>query len=570
MISASVSSSRFSLSRMRIGSLLLTLFAAMTLFVAGLGAYVALSWSDIRSLEERQATYSSASRALSQLNTLVYATVMESRGIYMSDDPKALKKYVDGQELFLSRMLDVLKVWQPRITPELKAETDELIKITNAFVTFRRDMGAAGIANGYAEARKIGDNDANRANRKALNDILDRLGTRYGQEAKTADAAVSSAVERQQIVTLVLCGLLLGLAVFASLLVVRRVARPLASVTAATEAIARGDLKQTLVYAQQPDEIGALSRALQVFITNAEARAALEAQAEEARRALAAREQGLSARLVAFRDGMGQTTTQLDSHISALGGAATALAEGTGGISARSESIRSSSQATTETVHAVVEGAQEMSLSIRQVSDRLQRAEGAVGEGVALSDRTAHQISELAAAATRIGDVVKLISAIAGQTNLLALNATIEAARAGEAGRGFAVVASEVKQLAAQTAKATDEIASQVGDIQGSTAQAVEAIDAIRAAMGDISGTTTAISEAIAAQMSLTDRMSGQIRAAAEGTEAVAGTVTTVTEVLSTSSTQADGMAATASAISETAEDLRKRLDRFVAEMAAA
>ena len=142
-------------------------------------------------------------------------------------------------------------------------------------------------------------------------------------------------------------------------------------------------------------------------------------------------------------------------------------------------------------MQSVAGATEELGASIREISDQATQANSVVGKAAEIAQNADQLVGQLSTGASRIGDVVKLIRAIAEQTNLLALNATIEAARAGEAGRGFAVVASEVKTLASQTAKATEEIATQIGAIQGSTAEAVEAIRQIGGVMGDISRFTS-------------------------------------------------------------------------------
>lgn len=558
------------LKNMKISRLMGGVFAAIALCAIGLSAYIYTSWSSAQVLERRQAQYDTAARSLDQLNMLVYAVVMESRGIYMSDDAKVLKRYAEGQDQFLTRMVAVLDKWAPSVPQAMRKDFDELSATVKTFMQFRRDMAQTGIDKGFVEARRIGDNDANRANRKALNDILARMSSTYQAEGERFSAELIATTERQYIVTLVLCGLMIATLALAAFGVRAKVTQPLDAVTRVTEAIAAGDLNQNLIYADQSDEIGALSRALAVFRDNAEARAALEQQVERDRKGLATRQEQLEQNLAAFRRGMEQATAALEGQISAIEQASTRLSEDTGGIASRASGILSSSRATSEAVHGVVASANDMSDSIQQVAARIAEAEKDVAAGAKLSEQTETQINDLAHAATRIGDVVKLISAIAGQTNLLALNATIEAARAGEAGRGFAVVASEVKQLAAQTARATDEISAQVSDIQASTAQAVDAIASIRSMMAGINTVTTEIGGAIGVQLGHTRTMSESVGHAARDTETIAETVATVTGVLTSSAGVAGEVGEAAQAIAGTTAALRREIDGFMTGMAAA
>ena len=176
-----------------------------------------------------------------------------------------------------------------------------------------------------------------------------------------------------------------------------------------------------------------------------------------------------------------------------------------------------SSEQTSSNVRSVAGATEELGASILEISDQASQANGVVERATEIAQNADQLVGQLSSGAARIGDVVKLIRAIAEQTNLLALNATIEAARAGEAGRGFAVVASEVKTLASQTAKATEEIATQIGAIQGSTAQAVEAIRQISGVMGDISRFTSTIAASVEEQSASTQEIGRNVHEAATG-----------------------------------------------------
>jgi methyl-accepting chemotaxis protein len=180
------------------------------------------------------------------------------------------------------------------------------------------------------------------------------------------------------------------------------------------------------------------------------------------------------------------------------------------------------------------------------------------------------QIGQLTDGANRIGDVVKLIRAIADQTNLLALNATIEAARAGEAGRGFAVVASEVKTLASQTAKATEEIAAHIGAIQSATADAVDAIRSIGEVMGDISSFTVSIAAAVEEQSASTRTIADSVQQAASGASELAGNMATVTEAIEETNRAASAVLDATGALNVQSGTLQTAVDDFLTRVAAA
>jgi methyl-accepting chemotaxis protein len=212
--------------------------------------------------------------------------------------------------------------------------------------------------------------------------------------------------------------------------------------------------------------------------------------------------------------------------------------------------------------------ADELSKSIAEINRQLARATEVVGAAATEAQSTNENIAELAQAAQKIDDVVKLIQSVAGQTNLLALNATIEAARAGAAGRGFAVVASEVKALAVQTAKATDDIASQIAAVQTSTRSAVGAIGTIAGRMQEIRQFTAAIATSVEQQNSATQEISGSVAAAAAGTKSVVSVLGRVSGAIADMHKSADTVLAASQAVEKAADSLRGSVDGFLRKVA--
>jgi methyl-accepting chemotaxis protein len=208
--------------------------------------------------------------------------------------------------------------------------------------------------------------------------------------------------------------------------------------------------------------------------------------------------------------------------------------------------------------------ADELSKSIAEINRQLARATEVIGAAATEAQSTNEDIAGLAQAAQKIDDVVKLIQSVAGQTNLLALNATIEAARAGVAGRGFAVVASEVKALAVQTAKATDDIASQIAAVQASTRSAVGAIGTIAGRMQEIRQFTAAIATSVEQQNSATQEISGSVAAAAAGTKSVVSVLGRVSGAIADMHNSADTVLAASQAVERAADSLRGSVDGFL------
>ena len=246
-------------------------------------------------------------------------------------------------------------------------------------------------------------------------------------------------------------------------------------------------------------------------------------------------------------------------------GSAEAMAATAEETSRQSSVVAAASEEATTNVQTVASAAEELASSIdeigRQVAESANIAEGAVEE----AQRTNDTVKSLSEASQKIGEVVNLISDIAGQTNLLALNATIEAARAGEAGKGFAVVASEVKSLANQTAKATEDIASQIGAIQAATSESVTAIEGIVGTIGQISEIATAIASSVEEQGAATQEISNSVQQAAQGTQEVSNTIQTVTQAAQESGESAGQVKEASNELSQQSEGMRATIENFIA-----
>ena len=233
-------------------------------------------------------------------------------------------------------------------------------------------------------------------------------------------------------------------------------------------------------------------------------------------------------------------------------------------------SVATASKEAAVNVQSMVSATEEMSSSINEIARQVEGASKIADDAVRQAETTNHRIRDLSQAANKIGDVVKLITAVAEQTNLLALNATIEAARAGEAGRGFAVVASEVKQLAAQTAKATDEISDQVNNMQIATSDSVTAIKEIGGTIDRVSDISSAIAAAVAQQGATTEEISRSVQRASVGTNRVTNGIVEVDQAARKNGTAAASVLACAKSLADESNRLDTELGRFLAMVRAA
>jgi len=356
-----------------------------------------------------------------------------------------------------------------------------------------------------------------------------------------------------------------------TMLMVRGVTRPLTSVTASLTAIANGNNDVAIDCDDRADEIGEIARTLAVFKSSSLERQRL--RSEQAAAAAAAADQR-KAELRRFVDSFDTSVGSiLDNVLNSSGEferVARELTETARATAALSSQSAQSSQAASNHVRNAAVASDELAGSIAEITRRVQESNGIASEAVRQAAATDQRIAELSAAGGRIGDVVKLITQIAEQTNLLALNATIEAARAGDAGRGFAVVAQEVKNLAGQTAKATDEISGHIANMQVATEESVTAIKAIGETIERISAIASSISAAVEQQRGATQNIAESVRAAAGGTAEVASTIGNAARGAGETGETSSRMLESAQALSGESLRLKAEFDKFLAGVRAA
>jgi methyl-accepting chemotaxis protein len=361
------------------------------------------------------------------------------------------------------------------------------------------------------------------------------------------------------------------LALGATMLLVRQVTRPLKVVAEALTVLAEGRTDVEVRYADRHDEVGVIARTIDVFKTNRIERRQLEAERLSAEKsAVEQRKAELNQFVEVFRAKIGGIIEQVMSSSDRFEKDAQQLsltAHSTAEMSGRSADT---SRQASEHVRSAAKASNELSQSIVEISRRVQDSNSVAADAVKQANATDQRMAELTAAGDRIGDVVKLITSIAEQTNLLALNATIEAARAGDAGRGFAVVAQEVKNLAGQTAKATDEISSHIVNMQRATGESVEAIKAIGLTIERISEITTAISSAVEEQGAATQNIAHGVEAAAGGTLDVAENIEHVARGASETETTSSHILQSARALSGVSIHLRDEVEKFLDSVRAA
>jgi methyl-accepting chemotaxis protein len=408
--------------------------------------------------------------------------------------------------------------------------------------------------------------------------VEDRISSDLLKLTSSIQEAANSTLFWLLGVIVVLVVSIAGLAFF----IIRGITGPIQGMTQVMGQLADGNNDVEVLAQDQRDEIGEMARAVQFFKDNAIEKIRLEAEETKAAEERKQREdadrqreveenaerQARQERMDGLTSGFGDTVEEILGVVAASSTEMESSAKSMSEIARQTESesitVASAAEQASASVQTVASAAEELSSSISEISRQVTHSSEISSEAVGAANDTNTTIRELADAAQRVGDVVDLINDIAEQTNLLALNATIEAARAGDAGKGFAVVASEVKNLATQTAKATEDIGGQISEIQNSTGKAVSAIEGISTTITEMNEIATAIAAAVEEQGAATSEISRNVQEAASGTQNVSESIVNV-KAGSEQTGEASGNVLSASQeLGERFEGLRSEVEKFL------
>jgi methyl-accepting chemotaxis protein len=391
---------------------------------------------------------------------------------------------------------------------------------------------------------------------------------------KETDASAWQARQEISYATVAMLALgaltLIGSVLFVWLYVGRNILRRIRSLQRSMQLLSDGDLQSEIYQSHQHDEIASMASSLQIFRESMLEARTLSADQDQDRIAKAERASRMEARIVEFEATVRAALDNLQSSASSMQTTAESMSATADQSSALVSAVASAAEETSVNVQTVSSGTEELSSSIAEIGRQVVSSAEIARKAVAEAGSTDATMQGLAENAARISVVIDLIQTIASQTNLLALNATIEAARAGEAGRGFAVVASEVKNLASQTAKATDEIRAQIASMQAVTESAVGAIRSISNTIGEIDEVTTAIAAAVEEQGAATREIARNIQHAAGGTSEVSSNIVGVSAASAEAGSAANEVLTASSALSREAETLRSEIDVFLSNIRAA
>jgi methyl-accepting chemotaxis protein len=553
-------------------SLIVALLAAVSLGATGYSALrvkaVDNAYSDLIARVETSAIQSArANRMVATYQSRAYQLAVETTA---EGNARLLGQAQANEELY-GKTMDKVRASVPEQASLIDAGE---ASIRRAFAACRPALTFAASTTNAAEVTKAVDR------LKAECDPLFEAGIEAG--IKTVDGLVAYAgnasdelsVQTNGTMWTVMISVGVGLivALVAALWIgLQGLSRPIGRLNAVMEAFARNDLTLETPGVERGDEVGAMARTVAVFKTNAlevnRLRADQEAQIQRTVDERRTTMLDLAARFEANAGGIVTSVTAQATELQETAKSMTSTAEET---SRQSAVVAAASEQAMQNVNTVAASTEELSASVREILHQVTQSTQLTKETLNEANAADQGMQALASAMERIGQVVGLISGIAGQTNLLALNATIEAARAGDSGKGFAVVASEVKALANQTAKATQEISTQITSIQEATRGSVRSIQGIVTLIGRVNEAATTIASAVEEQGAATSEIARNVSEAAKGTGEVSNNIANVNTAAQQTGVAASKVLASASNLSQNGKALKTQVNAFLLEVRAA
>lgn len=399
---------------------------------------------------------------------------------------------------------------------------------------------------------------------------LEILGTKFAIVVTQTQEEALQPVNSIRNWVLLLSILFICMAASAGYFVTAQVTRRISGLVKTMSTLADGDTSVEIRGTSDADEVGDMANAVQVFRQNAIDRVHLTDEARRQEDANKTRQNTVQDLIQDFDSGIQTVLVSVGDTLDQMRCTAESLTEISDTAAHQTTEARETSGIASDNVQSVASAAEELSASIEEIGRQVAESTDVVRQAADMTNMANDQVAGLAEAANRIGEVVGLIKAVAEKTNLLALNATIEAARAGEAGRGFAVVASEVKELASQTADATEEISSQITGIQSATGEAVTAIGSIFDIMQKVESYTSTIAAAVEEQGAATGEISRSVVEAANGTQSLTSNVTEVSKAVSETAQSAMQVQSASNEVKTKTDELRTSVDRFLKNVSAA
>ncbi len=399
---------------------------------------------------------------------------------------------------------------------------------------------------------------------------IEEIKLQAKQQQDAIGPAAAAAIDQTHMMNYVLSGLAIVIGSIAAIAIARGIVKPISGMTVAMDRLAHKDLNVHIPATDHKDEVGDMAKAMQVFKDNMVRAEELSQQQEKERLERIRRAELIEALNRDFDAGISEVLSTVAAASQQLQASASTMTAIASESTDRATTVAAAAEEASANVQTVATAAEELSASISEIGRQVQRSSEIAADAASRAEVTHDRVRGLSRAANKIGEVVQLITDIAEQTNLLALNATIEAARAGDAGKGFAVVASEVKNLANQTAKATDEIAQQIGSVQFETEEAVKAIDDIVRIVEEINDVSGSIASAVEEQNAATSEIARNVQEAAAGTEEVTTTIAGVSKAAGEAGAASTQVLSASEDLNSQSRHLQSMVDKFLADVRAA
>jgi methyl-accepting chemotaxis protein len=423
-----------------------------------------------------------------------------------------------------------------------------------------------------AEATKSGGEIETRLSREfaAIDPVMVAIGEQVEKQSAAAKAEIEATTKNLTTVFVVVLLLTLAVVGVVCWAIGRAIRMPIGDVTGAMSRLADGALETEVPAREYRNEIGDMAKALQVFKDNLIRNRDMEAAQAAERLAKEKHDAEMRRAVEKFQGAIGDVVQSVGGAAAQLQSSATSLSAAAEQGARQATTVATASEEAATNVQTVAAATEELASSVKEIGRQVAQSTEIASRAVGQAQKTDQTVSGLSEAAQKIGEVVDLIRNIASQTNLLALNATIEAARAGDAGKGFAVVASEVKNLANQTAKATEDITAQIAAIQESTGEAVRDIKSIGTTITEISKISGTIAAAVEEQGAATQEIARNVQEASAGTQQVNSNIAGVTEASSGTGKSANDVLVAANGLSAQSDRLRGVVDEFIKTVRAA
>ncbi len=559
------------LSRFTIRSRIMAAIVILLATTSGLGVF---AWTQIdyekKLANEVETNWLPATQAIGSLSE-DFERYRLMQGVAMLNSDEKRTSTLSKAEKTRGEIDQDLKDYDPTITP---GKEQDLAKAMHAalddYMTMSSKFESILASGDTVAATQIFVGDMQPIVDRARQTIAEDRQFQVDMGNAAARRSVSTA-ESAKVLILIAVGIAVLVGVLVGWLMITGISNPIRAMAEVMRTLAKGDMSAKIPNLGEPNEIGEMAGAVEIFKDGMIRNTALEQEAAKARADTEVqRKQTMQDLADKFESAVGGIVDTVSSAATEMQATASQLTASAQESSAQAGSVSVAAEEAGTNVTSVAGSAEELGASVSEIGRQVEHSLNKAREAVTEADATAAIVYELSQAADRINGIVELISGIAAQTNLLALNATIESARAGDAGKGFAVVASEVKALAQQTAKATADIGSQISSIQNTTKRAVDAIESITGTIREINDSSATIAAAVDQQGAATSEIVQAVNQASVGTQEVTSNISGVARMAEETGMGAAQVLSASGELAQQAEMLRTQVQNFIADIRAA